>query len=77
MSSLSFTLTITPPVHHPCLSPYVPHLLQVKVWELGSRKCVTTFDKHKDQVWGVAYSPDGSHLVSAGDDAMVQVYKVA
>jgi len=47
----------------------------VKLWDTRSRECVHTFrDLHKDQVWDVAYKPDGTQLVSVSDDRSMIVY---
>ena len=49
----------------------------MKVWDFGQRSCLHTFEEHADQVWSVAYSPDGKRLVSGGEDGKLNVYDVA
>jgi WD repeat-containing protein 61 len=50
----------------------------VKVWDMAGKECVHSFDSaHTDQVWGVAYSPNGDRLVSGGDDGVLQVYELS
>lgn len=51
--------------------------MQVKLWELSSRSLVQTLSEHTDQVWGVAFSSDGSRLASVGDDKQLVLYGVA
>jgi len=46
----------------------------VRIWDLGMRDSVHTFDGHTDQVWSVAFNHDGSRLASCGDDGMIQIY---
>ncbi|KNC51179.1 WD repeat-containing protein 61 [Thecamonas trahens ATCC 50062] len=48
---------------------------EVKIWDvMGNPAPVHVFHGHTDQVWSVAYDVTGSKLVSAGDDAAIQVY---
>jgi WD repeat-containing protein 61 len=50
----------------------------VKIWDIRNRACVHTFSElHRDQVWDVAYKPDGTQLVSVSDDCSIIVYDVA
>jgi WD repeat-containing protein 61 len=49
---------------------------KVKVWDLGQRQCVQTFQQHEDQVWAVAYNEAGTQLVSGGDDKSLAIYNV-
>jgi WD repeat-containing protein 61 len=50
----------------------------VKIWDMSAKECVHSFDtSHTDQIWCVAYSPDGQQLVSGGDDGLLQVYELA
>lgn len=47
----------------------------VKIWELKTYECIHTFEeRHKDQVWGVAFNENGSLLVSVGDDSQFKIY---
>lgn len=49
----------------------------VKVWDIGMRKFVHSFENHSDQVWDIAYASDGHHLVSVGEDSGMNLYEVA
>jgi WD repeat-containing protein 61 len=46
----------------------------VKFWDLDEKREVARVDGHTDQVWDVAYSPDGSRLVSVADDGRVRFH---
>jgi len=47
----------------------------VKIWELKSFECIHTFEeKHKDQVWGLAFNEMGSQLISVSDDSQYKIY---
>jgi len=46
----------------------------VKVWNVGTRQCIHTFQDHGDMVWGAKYSSNGFNVVSAGDDCAIHVY---
>jgi WD40 repeat protein len=50
----------------------------VKIWDMSAKECVHSFDTaHTDQIWSVAYNHDGTQLVSAGDDGVLQIYDIA
>jgi WD40 repeat protein len=50
----------------------------VKIWDMSAKECVHSFDTaHTDQIWSVAYNQDGTQLVSAGDDGVLQIYDIA
>lgn len=48
----------------------------VKLWDISQRTCVGTINEHKDQVWSVGFSSDGSTLASCGDDGRLITYNV-
>jgi WD40 repeat protein len=49
----------------------------VKVWNSHAGKLVRGFRGHKDIVSSVAFSPDGSRLVSGSRDKTVKVWDVS
>jgi WD40 repeat protein len=52
---------------------------RIKIWDarsLASRECLNTFDDQADQVWGIAYSPDGQQLAAVAEDGAVSVYEI-
>lgn len=44
------------------------------MWSLKERETPQTMNCHNCIVWSVAFSPDGSKIVSTGDDGSVQIY---
>ena len=51
---------------------------RVRLFDLASRSLAQVLQgEHGDQVWGVAFSGDGSMLASCGDDRQLVVYAVA
>ncbi len=37
---------------------------EVRLWDLASKKKLTTFHEHKHPVWSIAFSPDGRYALS-------------
>ena len=46
----------------------------VKFWDLNMKNEIARIDGHTDQIWEVAYSPDGSQLASCSDDCRVRFH---
>ena len=49
----------------------------MKVWDLATRKCLVTFDKHQVPVGTVRFSPDGRLIASIGAEIPVRVWDSA
>jgi hypothetical protein len=48
----------------------------VVVWSTAEKKLLHTFRGHKDLVYSVCFSPDGSRVVSGSEDMTIRVWKV-
>jgi serine/threonine protein kinase len=46
----------------------------VKVWDLATKECLVTFDKHQNGVGSVRFSPDGQLIASVGWEDPVRVW---
>lgn len=46
----------------------------MKIWDVATGSCVNNLTGHTDFVESVAYSPDGKHIVSGGDDKSVKIW---
>ena len=46
----------------------------VRVWEMGSWKCVATLQGHTNYVFSAVVSPDGRYVVSGSSDHTVRVW---
>ena len=49
----------------------------MRVWDAASGEAVWTGEGHSDEVWSVAYSPDGTRIVSGSEDTTVRVWDAA
>ncbi len=54
----------------------------VKVWSLEKEKdtekrmkCIHTFYDHQEQVWGVAYNPSATNIMSVSEDRSINIYE--
>jgi hypothetical protein len=50
---------------------------RVRLWEIASGKELSSWEGHKDQVWGLAFSPDGKRLLSSSKDKTIRLWDVA
>jgi WD40 repeat protein len=47
-----------------------------RLWDLATGKDVFTFKGHNGWVWGVAFSKDGSGLVTGSQDTTARIWAV-
>ena len=52
------------------------HDTTVKLWDIGSGACLSTFTGHTGAVLAVCYSPDGRYVVSGSHDTTVKVWDI-
>ena len=47
----------------------------MKLWEARSGKLLRTLEGHTDEVWSVAFDPQGGTLASGSDDETVKLWE--
>ncbi|XP_063791045.1 coronin-7 [Pseudophryne corroboree] len=63
---------------HPCASDILvssSYDLTVRVWNLKTGKDVITLQGHKDQIFSLAWSPDGKFLATCSKDQRIRIYE--
>jgi len=46
----------------------------VKLWDVASKRVLSTIKAHAGPVWGLSISPDGQWLATGGDDGTVRIF---
>ena len=49
----------------------------IKTWDITSGSCLSTLSGHSDDVYSVAWSPDGTKLASGSSDDTVRIWEAA
>ena len=49
----------------------------IKVWDAASGKKLMTLSGHKNTIWTMSYSPDGTRIVSGGKDKTIRIWDAA
>src|ERR1017187_9990740 len=49
----------------------------IKVWSVPTGRLVRTFAGHTAFIWSVAFSPDGSRIVSGSEDQTIRIWDLA
>lgn len=49
----------------------------IRIWDLRTKKCVTTLEKHQSAVTSLVISEDGQTLISAGRDKVVNLWNLS
>ncbi|XP_063286634.1 coronin-7 [Pelobates fuscus] len=63
---------------HPCASDLLvssSYDLMVRIWNLKTAKNVLTLQGHEDQIFSLAWSPDGRFLATCSKDQRVRIYE--
>lgn len=47
---------------------------EVRLWNLATKKCISSVSSHERYVRGLSFNFDGSRLFSVGDDSTVKVW---
>lgn len=63
---------------HPCASDILvssSYDMTVRVWNLQAGKNVLTLQGHEDQIYSLAWSPDGKYLATCCKDQRIRIYE--
>ncbi|XP_058120922.1 DDB1- and CUL4-associated factor 13 [Anopheles ziemanni] len=47
---------------------------EVKIWSVASRNCIRSLDAHSGYCRGIAFSSDGMHAITIGDDKTIKTW---
>ncbi|XP_073409646.1 coronin-7-like isoform X4 [Dendrobates tinctorius] len=63
---------------HPCASDILAsssYDLTLRIWNLKTGKNILTLQGHDDQIFSLAWSPDGKHLATCCKDQRIRIYE--
>ncbi|MBW4467264.1 MAG: NACHT domain-containing protein [Pegethrix bostrychoides GSE-TBD4-15B] len=47
----------------------------IRIWDIATGHCLSTFQGHSSKLWSIAFSPDGQTLASSSDDQTVKLWE--
>lgn len=53
------------------------HATEVEVWAIATQTHRATLKGHSHDIWGVAISPDRTHIATASQDSEIRLWQIA
>jgi WD40 repeat protein len=50
---------------------------RIALYDVRQHRLINSFEAHTDQLWGLAFAPDGKTIVSTSSDGTIKFWRVA